>query len=152
MSDVLWRRMMLNWKVNPDRVEAMLETARAAGLLPEHIDTGHAYLRESQRLFAKGNEVAAGWAARAAWERANFLRAGADEKRQIRAGRKSVDKGDKANADKSRVADAKRAKWQKLADAQWQKNPTLSAIGVAQRIAKKGESVNTIRQRIVKNS
>jgi len=150
-NEIVWRRLMLNWKVSINSVEVMLGTAREAGLLPEHIDVGHAYLRESKRLFEKGNEVAAGWAARAAWERANFLRAGADEKRQIRAGRKSVAKGDEANADKSRVANAKHEHWQQLANAHWKKKPNLSKQDVAKLIAPKvGSSVSTIRQAIKK--
>lgn len=154
MSDeTSWRRIMAaNFHANPETTENLLRKAEAAGLLPEHITTARDYLRESLRLFDIGNDVAAGWAARAAWERANFLHAGAIEKTSIRAGRKSVDAHRKSNEKRKKAANKKHDDWQLLADEKWAQpqHANKSPATIAKLIAKDDEKPDTIRKVIKK--
>ncbi len=149
-----WRRMMAaNYYASPDTTERLFTEAEAAGLLPEHIETGRGYLRESERLFAGGNVEAAGWAARCAWERANFLHAGAAEKTSIRAGRKQVVGAAKGNDAKRKAAEAVHAEWQGRANDEWKRRPSLSVAQVARSVAEKyGGKADTIRRAIKKLS
>lgn len=132
-------------------IEKMIAKAEAAKLLPELIEPARDYLRESERLLKAGNAEAAAWAVRAAWERANFLRAGSEEKTQIRAGRKSVNGARVANDTKRGIASKQHNEWQQRADAIWKRHPNKSAADVAGLIAAKhGGNRDTIRRRIKK--
>lgn len=138
---------------NVRAIERMLSAAESAKILPEMIEPAREYLRESQRLLKSGNAEAAAWAIRAAWERANFLRAGAEEKTEIRAGRKSVGGARAANDAKRGDASKQHDEWQRRANAIWKRHPAKSASDVAGMIADKyGGKPNTIRRRIKKLS
>ena len=139
--------------VRVDSINSMLALAEAAGLLPEQIEPARDYLRESQRLLKAGNADAAIWAVRAAWERANFLRAGAEEKTEIRAGRANVNAHRKSNVKRSVAASKQHNDWQKFADDIWKRHPKKSKVDVAGMIAAEhGGNPNTIRRGIKKLS
>lgn len=148
--------MRLKWnearalRALPSDVEAMLAKAmEGPALQPEAIEVAREYLREAKHLHDTGNNVAAMWACRAAWERARWLCTHASKLAQ--AGKKSVAASDKGNAAKTQAADSKHDDWQKRANAIWERNPTLSKSNVAGVIVKEiGGNVSTIRKAITK--